>query len=39
LLSTNTGQLWQPVLTGQMENVEALTGMFFQAAEAGGIFF
>lgn len=39
LLSTNTAQLWQPVLTGQMENVETRTSMFFQAAEAAGIFF
>lgn len=37
LVSTNVAQLGQPVLTGQMENVETLTSMFFQEAEASGI--
>lgn len=37
LLSTTIAQFWQPVLTGQMENVETLTSMFFQEAEASGI--
>lgn len=37
LVSTSVAQLGQPVLTGQMENVQTLTGMFFLEAEANGI--